>query len=104
MGNGIVLENRTGKMWQHDYSKTFKGHTLAGYNDWRLPTREELYELAMMFDLKEAGDIRMQIEGNYWLTEKDGNSIVGSWEIGDQCEPERFFFSKKRGRVRLVRQ
>ena len=52
-----VLDNRTGIMWQRAVSpevytwaeakKYTKSLTLAGYSDWRLPTKEELMSIVV---------------------------------------------------------
>ncbi len=113
MENGILLEDKKGRMWQKKRSRSFKTYddakqyaenlSLGGYSDWRLPTIYELYDLHNLFDLKKTGKVKIKLEGNYWSGLKDGDGMVGSWEIGDQCEPERFYFAKKRGYVRVVR-
>ena len=71
--------------------------------DWRLPTKDELFELYNLFDLKKNGDIALKLEGNYWISTEKDEMIPATWEIGDQCEPERFFYEKQFGRVRAVR-
>jgi hypothetical protein len=54
-GDGTIFDNSTGLLWQQVPSKKdfawqgaiehCKSLTLAGYNDWRLPTKEELETL-----------------------------------------------------------
>jgi hypothetical protein len=54
-GNGVVIDHVTGLMWQQsanvspriwDYAMTYcENLTLAGYTDWRLPTRIELQSI-----------------------------------------------------------
>lgn len=113
LGNGIVQEATSGRMWQKERSRSFRSLEeaqeyaaklrLGGYTDWRLPTVYELYDLHYLFDLKKAEGLEMKLEGNYWSGEQDGEGMVGSWEIGDQCEPERQYFKKSWGYVRVVR-
>lgn len=113
LGNGIIQETTTGRMWQVQRSRLIRSIEearqyaadleLGGYTDWRLPTIYELYDLHYLFDLKKNGDVKIELDGNYWAGEKDGEGMVGSWEIGDQCEPERQYFKKKKGYVRVVR-
>lgn len=112
-GNGVCLDTRTGKMWQVGKSKTIKSLAGAkeyasslkdgGYNDWRLPTVTELYDLYMIFDLHNNGDCELQVEGTYWSDEADLEGRVGTWELDDNCDPERQYIPKKKGQVRAIR-
>ncbi len=110
---GILQENRSGQMWQVERSARFNSYkealeyaeqlTLGGYNDWRLPTIYELYDLNYLFDLHKNGNITLNREGNYWSGEKDGDGMIGAWAISDQCDPERQYEPGKAGYVRAVR-
>lgn len=113
LGNGICQDTRTGKMWQMDTSRTIRSLEDAkkyadtmergGYNDWRLPTVSELYGLYIIFDLHNNGNCQMKVEGNYWSDEPDMDGRVGTWELDDNCDPERQYISKKKGLVRVIR-
>ena len=107
-----IFQNSTNdQMWQMRKSKRFKNASSAvqylnelnqgEYQDWRLPTKQELYKLFSDFDLKMNGDVRIRLEGNYWI-ENDGIQAA-AWEIGDQCGPSRTFYTKKAGYVRAIR-
>ena len=113
LGNGILREPHTGRMWQKERGAMVASYEeaqayverldLGGHRDWRLPTIYELYDLHYLFDLHRADHLDIALEGNYWSGEKDGEGMAGSWEIGDQCEPERRYYSKGKGYVRAVR-
>lgn len=86
-------EQKSGKMWQLERSRKFRAteevenylHELnkGRYADWRLPTKQELYELFVFFDLKKNGDVKVPKEGNYWYAGEYGQIEVGAWEEGD---------------------
>ncbi len=63
-GDGTVTDEVTGLMWQQDpgAKKTFdeavsgaSSSTLAGYDDWRLPTIKELYSLILFTGIDPSG-------------------------------------------------
>ncbi|WP_456387250.1 Lcl domain-containing protein [Desulfolithobacter sp.] len=113
LGNGACVDIRSGKMWQVETSRILgsleqardyvAGLTTAGYTDWRLPTVTELYDLYMIFDLHQNGDCDFQVDGTYWSDEPDMDGRVGTWELDDNCDPERRYIPKKKGRVRAIR-
>lgn len=109
-----ILQASNNRMWQANRSKkTHKAEDAESYlqklnqgtyNDWRLPTKQELYDLFSIFDLKLNGDIKIRLEGNYWLSDDKNNlKYVGGWQIGDGCGPSRSFYKGKEGYVRAVR-
>lgn len=110
---GLIQERRSGLIWQSERSRKFRSLAKVEkylqqlnqgtYHDWRLPTKWELYDFISKFDLKINGDIRLPFEGSYWLKDDNGTIHPGSWETGDQCGPERAFFTTKSGYVRAVR-
>lgn len=113
VGNGICKDTKTGIMWQVGSSKNLKSLDDAkkytdslqegGYDDWRLPSVTELYGLYMIFDLHENGDCKLEVEGTYWSDEADLEGRVGTWELDDNCDPERQYIPKAKGKVRAVR-
>ncbi|MEN8141215.1 MAG: DUF1566 domain-containing protein [Thermodesulfobacteriota bacterium] len=113
MGDGTCLVVKTGQMWHQDTSKRVKsieeaqayvaGLNVGGHDDWRLPTVMELFDLYLLFDLHENGDCQMETKGNFWSDEADNRGRVGSWEMDDNCDPEREYIPKKKGVVRAIR-
>ena len=113
-GRGTCQDTLHGLTWQAESSSEIatlaeanayvaKLNRESGYSDWRLPTIYELYDLSYTFDLHQNGDCKLQFEGKYWSGEKDGDGMVGAWEIADQCDPERQYFPGGPGLVRAVR-
>ena len=111
----VFHDNRGKKDWQINRSGRLKdtgavqqylqqlNTNSSGDTQWRLPTKEELYSLFSLFDLKQNGEVKIRLEGKYWLQENSGPMYVGTWEIGDQCEPTRSFFQGNAGFVRAIR-
>jgi hypothetical protein len=114
LGNGICRDTISGQMWQmersmmtaslKDAEQYVQTLNLGGYDDWRLPTTSELFQLAYFFDLFQNGDCTLEREGNYWSSEKDGQGKAGAWEItANQCDPARQYTPGSKGYVRAVR-
>ena len=93
LDGGIIQEPENGRMWQMDRSKKMRSPAEVQeylsdlnedeYNDWRLPTKYELYDLFLLFALKENRELDIKLEMSYWLIGNNGKMIVGSWEPGD---------------------
>ncbi len=93
LDGGIIQEPENGRMWQMDRSKKMRSPAevqeylsdlnKGEYNDWRLPTKYELYDLFLLFALKENRELDIKLEMSYWLVGNNGKMIVGSWEPGD---------------------
>ena len=58
----------------------------------------------MIFDLHDNGDCRLEAEGTYWSDEEDLQGRVGTWELDDNCDAERQYIPKSRGKVRAIRE
>jgi hypothetical protein len=106
---GFLVKN-SGLVWQYQRSAKIRNFmNMQNYisssetEGWRLPTKQELYDLVEIFDLHQNGTVKIDYEGSYWLTDDSGNIVTGAWEIGDQCGPSRTYYPHKRGHIRLVR-
>ncbi|MBC8317315.1 MAG: DUF1566 domain-containing protein [Desulfobulbaceae bacterium] len=111
LGDGICRQSN-GLMWQigkteklssfEEAEKYVKNMELGGYNDWRVPTKNELYTLCDLFEQKLAGDCPLKHEGSYWS--KNGKGEAGEWHSYPLCGGSDFEYLKsKTGRVRAVR-
>ena len=113
LGNGVCQDTKTGSMWQMERTKSMKSIEdarqyagslkLGGYDDWRLPTVFELYDLINLKDLHVASSCNMQLDGNFWSDEHGGEGTAGAWEISDQCDPSRSYAKATQGYVRTIR-
>lgn len=111
LSDATFLVTRSHLIWQNTRSRKIDSFiAMKNYVDaqeiegWRLPTRQELYQLIEIFDLHQNGSITINIDGSYWLTDDSGKPIIGSWEIGDQCGSSRTYYPHKKGYIRLVRE
>ncbi len=111
LGNGICSQSN-GLQWQISRSENFSSFEeareyvedldLGGHNDWRFPTRDELYVLCELFELKFSGDCPIKSEGSYWS--KNGKVKSGEWFAYPLCGGSDFRYLKSTtGRVRAVR-
>lgn len=108
-----ILETSSNTMWRADRSKKLervedaesylKKLNQGAYNDWRFPTKVELYDLFTIFDLKKNGDVKIRLEGYYWLVDDKKKKYIGGWQIGDGCGPSRSFYTGRKGYVRAIR-
>lgn len=114
LGNGICRDTASGLLWQRERSRTIQTFAeaefyvvnldLGGYTDWRLPTRNELYDLVYLFDLRLNGECALDCEGKFWSAESSGEGVAGGWEISaNQCDPARQYYHGTNGHVRAVR-
>lgn len=110
LSDNTILVINSGLIWQQERTDKIRNFmamknyvTNAEIEGWRLPTKQELYELIEIFDLHQNGTINMNLDGSYWLIDDNGKPVTGAWEIGDQCGPSRSYYPHKRGHIRLVR-
>jgi len=115
LGNGVCRDRVTGLMWQQGRSGKFaslaeavgyaQGLVLGGYDDWRLPTNDELYTLHDLLAAKLAGDCVIDEKGRgYWSAVSESRGEVGFWETYPMCGGVDYVFRKLRsGVVRAVR-
>ena len=114
LGNGICQNAASGLMWTIKKSDFFSNREeaeayadnleYAGYADWRLPTRNELYRLHELYYWKKNGSCRMRITGSYWSGGPGEKAAAGYWETYYLCSPEfKFIETPGKGMVRAVR-
>jgi hypothetical protein len=93
-GDGTTTDNVTGLMWQQDMGEqiSFKEafikaekSTLAGYDDWRVPTLKELYSLMLFTGQigREHKSLKMFIDTRYF-NQPIGDTANGKREIDAQ--------------------
>lgn len=114
-GEKICREVSTNKMWQlikegpfssleeaNRYTAELK---LGGYDDWRLPTKSELFNLFYVHYWKNNRDCVMNNKGEFWAISKDQEPSLGHWEAYLLCGPEfKFVYSiKEYGFIRAIR-
>ena len=101
MADEICQETLTDKMWQIDKEGPFSsleeatryatGLRLGNFDDWRLPTKSEMFELFYMHYWKKDGTCVMNHRGEFWSLSKDQKPVLGHWEDDLLCGPELNF-------------
>ena len=113
MGNGVCRQLLSGLMWQIKESKKIptweEAHEyvnrlqLGGFDDWRLPTRDECLFLSELLLMKK-GDCPIKIKGGHWVNVHWSTGKSGHWEDYPLCRGSEFRWVKsKEGSVRAVR-
>lgn len=112
---GICQESKSGRMWQLDKGKKFTsldeaeryaaGLQLGGYNDWRVPTRDEYYQLHNIFLYGKDNDCAMNFNGDFWSASEGKEPPLGHWEAYFLCGTELRYVESHgtEGYVRAVR-
>lgn len=114
--SGVCLDIKTNAMWQVDKSSRVfsqqdaatyvENLVLEGYDDWRLPSNEELLRLHRIFYWKNNGDCVLDLHGDFWAKDEAGEPSFGHWETDYLfCGPEFKYIKSRRsyGYVRAIR-
>jgi hypothetical protein len=118
---GVVIDNVTGLMWQHPRSKgsfsqadgiaLCRDLQLAGYADWRLPTRIELVSIVDFTRSSPALDPSAFPDDGYdgshwtgdWTSSAPGFSLGSAWYVGCGLGESFYGVSSEPHRIRCVR-
>lgn len=112
MGNGVCRQGPSRLMWQIKRSKRFStweeaneyvsSLQLGGFDDWRLPTKQETLFLSELLLLNN-GTCPISFTRAHWMNDKD-KGIAGYWEDYPLCGGSEFLWvDGKEGSVRAVR-
>ncbi|MCF8057559.1 MAG: DUF1566 domain-containing protein [Desulfocapsa sp.] len=112
MGNGVCHQGSSRLMWQIQKSQKFStwdeaneyanSLQLGGFDDWRLPTKEETLFLSELLLLNN-GNCPITFKRAHWVNSKD-KGTAGFWEDYPLCGGSEFLWVEgKKGSVRAVR-
>lgn len=112
MGNGICRQYPSGLMWQINESQKFSTWDEAsayvdslqfgGFDDWRLPTRDECLSFAELLDI-EKGICPVKFKRAHWVSHRK-KITSGYWEDYPLCGGSEYRWVKgNEGSVRAVR-
>ena len=115
VGDNICQDVVTGLFWQVGVSDVVDSYSaatgyagnldLGGHQDWRLPTKDELYTLHDLIEGKLTGDCVIKEKGmSFWTGESERWGQVGYWQTHPLCGGVDYEYKKQRsGVVRAVR-
>ena len=112
--DGTITDNKTGLMWQKDTPQelyTWQGalsycesSTLAAYNDWRLPSRNELQSIVDYSRYDPSIDpIFNAVLSDYWSSTTFANSPDQAWVVKFGYGVVSFYSKSNNYYVRAVR-
>jgi hypothetical protein len=112
MENGICRQYPSGLMWQVNESQKFSNRDEAsayvdslqfgGFDDWRLPTRDECLSFAELLDM-EKGICPVKFKRAHWVSHRK-KIMSGYWEEYPLCGGSEYRWVKgNEGSVRAVR-
>lgn len=114
-GEEVCQEVHTLKMWQFSKEGPFNSLEeadrfveelkLGGYDDWRLPTKSELFNLFYLHYWNNDSTCMMNHAGDFWMVSESQAPDLGHWEGDLLCGPEYKFINsiKQHGYVRAIR-
>ena len=115
VGKDVVIDIHTKLMWQYGKSRrSFKNEAdavkyanelhLGGYDDWRLPTLAERWDIVQIYMYKNNGDIDFpKPDTRYWTRETDKGTTAIKLDFGCMCRGDQEVEYKTKGYVRAVR-
>lgn len=103
--SGLMLYHKKSKIfssWEEadQYAKSLE---VGGFSDWRLPTKNECYQLVMLLEIKKHESCGLKkLKGHYWI--QDQADKAGQWEDVMLCGGNEFYWvDSERGRAWAVR-
>jgi hypothetical protein len=114
-GKDVVVDSHAKLMWQYGKShKPFKteeaarnyvkGLRLGGFDDWRLPTLSERWDLVQVYMYKNNGNINFpKPKSKYWTTETEKGVAPIKLDFSCLCMANQEVEYRSKGYVRAVR-
>ena len=114
-GKDVVLDTHTKLMWQYGKSRRAlkteaealeyaKDLRLGGFDDWRLPTLAERWDIVQIYMYKNNGDINFPKPGTkYWTAETEKGISPIKLDFSCLCMANQEIEYRTKGYVRAVR-